>query len=131
MIENWLDDKRSSAEINQEIQSMKSIKVEIWGTRKGTENPGFDADVPNACHIANCMIRLDLWKGSGDSKPDLVGKVGVSVDVWKGDHLKFKTYGKETGSRGVDDSPVASDWDLVVQNVRIFGSTKELELKYV
>lgn len=235
-IQEWLDDRRTNAEINQEIQSMNNLKAEIWGTRRpvtktkatgwttgdihesgeddeenylksdfirikantkyrivvngmdravkvayyndrktlvgireyktseidtmdatyarivlsrdfvliGDEryietldvlllasmtNYGFDSDVPNDEHIANCMIRLDLWSGS-TSKADLVGKVGISVDVWKGDHIKIKTSGTETGSRGIDDSPVGKDWDLVVQNVRIFGKTKELQLKY-
>lgn len=129
MIQNWIDDRRSSAEINNEIQQMKTIKAEIWGTRIKPSNPGFDQDIPNSTHVGNCMIRLDLWKGSKESSPDLVGKVGHTVDIQKGDHLKFRTNG-ETGSRGIDDSPVQNDWDLVVQNVRIFGSTKELELKY-
>ena len=129
MIQNWVDDNRSSAEINQEIQSMNNVKAEIWGTRIKPSNPGFDQDIPNATLIGTCMIRLDLWKGSGDKKPDLVGKVGVTVDIWKGDHLKFSV-APESCSRGIDDSPVQKDWDLVVQNVRIFGKTKELELKY-
>lgn len=129
MIQNWVDDRRSSAEINNEIQSMDTIKAEIWGTRVKPSNPGFDQDIPNSTMIGSCMIRLDLWKGNEKSKPDLVGKVGHTVDIWKGDHLKFKTTG-ETGSRGIDDSPVQRDWDLVVQDIRLFGSTKELELKY-
>lgn len=129
MIQNWVDDRRSSAEINNEIQSMNNIKAEIWGTRIKPSNPGFDQDIPNASLIGTCMVRLDLWKGTLKSEPDLVGKVGSTVDIWKGDHLKFTTDG-ETGSRGIDDSPVGKDWDLVVQNVRIFGKTKELELKY-
>lgn len=128
-IQEWLDNKRSNAEINEEIQAMNNIKAEIWGTRQIVDNPGFNADVPNLTKIGTCMIRLDLWKGTTKDKTDIVGKVGISVDVWKGDHIKFKTSG-ETGSRGIDDSPVGEDWDLVVQNVRIFGNTKELELKY-
>ncbi len=129
-IQEWLDDKRTKAQINEDIQAMDNLKAEIWGTRQIVNNPGFDADVPNAAKICNCMIRLDLWKGTTENKPDIVGKVGISVDVWKGDHIKIKTSGTETGSRGIDDSPVGKEWDLVVQNVRIFGNTKELELKY-
>lgn len=75
MIQNWVDDTRSSAEINNDIQQMKTIKAEIWGTRVKPSNPGFDQDIPNSTLVGTCMIRLDLWKGSGDSKPDIVGKV--------------------------------------------------------
>ena len=129
-IQEWIDDKRTKAQINEEIQAMNNLKAEIWGTRHKVNNPGFDADVPNATKICNCMIRLDLWKGTTEDKADIVGKVGISVDVWKGDHIKIKTSGTETGSRGIDDSPVGKEWDFVVQNVRIFGNTKELEMKY-
>lgn len=129
MIQNWIDDKRSSATRNQEIQSMQRIKAEIWGSRSNPASVGFDSEVQNSTKIGTCMIRLDLWKGSGENKPDIVGKVGITVDVWKGDHIKFTTDG-ETGSRGIDDSTVQNHWDLVVNDVRIFGSTKELELKY-
>lgn len=128
-IQEWLDDKRTKAQINEEIQAMDNLKAEIWGTRQKVGNPGFDGDVPNATKIGTCMIRLDLWKGTTEDKADLVGKVGISVDVWKGDHIKIKTSGTETGSRGIDDMPVGQEWDLVVQNVRIFGNTKEIELK--
>lgn len=129
-IREWLDDKRTKAEINEDIQAMDNIKAEVWGTRGEAGNPGFDGDVPDDTKICDCMIRLDLWKGTTEDKADLVGKVGIGVDVWKGDHIKFSTSGGETGSRGIDDSPVGQEWDLVVQNVRIFGNTKELELKY-
>lgn len=129
-IQEWLDDKRTKAVINEEIQAMDNIEAEIWGTRQTVDNPGFDVDVPDATKLGTCMIRLDLWKGTTEDKADLVGKVGVYADIWKGDHIKFITSGGETGSRGIDDSPVGKEWDLVVQNVRVFGNTQELELKW-
>lgn len=129
MIENWLGDV-GKAKINKDIQAMDNIKAEVYGTREMPSNPGFDQDIPNATKICDCMIRLDLWRGTTENKPDLVGKVTLDVDVRKGDHIKFKTSGGETGSRGIDDSPEGTEWNLVVQDVRIFGETKELQLKY-
>ena len=105
-----------------------NLKVELLAS--GGMNYGFDADVPNREHICDCMIRLDLWKGTTENKPDIVGKVGIGVNVWKGDHIKITTSGTETGSRGIDDTPVGQKWEFVVQEVRVFGNTKELEMKY-
>ena len=109
---------------------MQRIKAEIWGVRQPLVAPGFSRDVPTDQKLGTCMVRLDLWRGTTPNKPDLVGKVGITIDIHKGDHLKFTTSGTETGSRGIDDSPEGRDWDLVVQAVRVFGSTKELELKF-
>lgn len=130
MIDEWVDRARSSAEINREIQSMDNLAAEVWGVRSVSESVGFDSDASPMVKVCDCSIRLDLWKGAVDDGIDLVGKLPSDVDVRAGDHLKIETSGSETGSRGIDDSPVGMHWDLVVQAVREFGGTKELELKW-
>jgi len=129
MVENWVDLLETNAEINRDIQAMNNVEAEIWGVRVVDEAAGFDSD-PQPYKLATCKIRLDLWHGDTKDETDLVGKLTSDVDIRQGDHLKFQTSGEETGSRGIDDSPVGKDWDLVVQRVRAFGDTKEVELKW-
>lgn len=129
-IDKWASIETTKKVRNTEIANLEQIDCKIYGYRDNADGrAGFDFDLNDSELLYDEKIRIDLWSGG---EFDLVGKIPTAdIDVVKGDIVVIThTFSQNNKSRGLEESQDGQNWRLEICQVRKFGGTTELGLRY-